>query len=150
MAYIENPIVEGKDFESVMNDVNGNFDNSKYVTETVFGVYTGNGESERFINIGFTPIAVEIHRYDGSQGCKVNDYYAMSDIAGGFALNGYDCYGEHGTAIKIVENGFSVRYNDPGTSSYQSGYCATNEVNMRYYFKAYKAIVATPTILEIN
>lgn len=26
MAYIENPIVEGKDFESVMNDVNGNFD----------------------------------------------------------------------------------------------------------------------------
>lgn len=25
MAYIENPIVEGKDFESVMNDINGNF-----------------------------------------------------------------------------------------------------------------------------
>lgn len=26
MAYVENPIVEGKDFESVMNDVNGNFE----------------------------------------------------------------------------------------------------------------------------
>lgn len=29
MAYVENPIVEGKDFESVAKDVNGNFENIK-------------------------------------------------------------------------------------------------------------------------
>lgn len=43
MAYVENPIVEGKDFESVMGDVNGNFSELK---QEVFdkGVFRKIGE----------------------------------------------------------------------------------------------------------
>lgn len=149
MAYVENPIIEGKDFGSVAKDVNGNFDNFKYVTETVFGMYVGNGETERFIELGFTPIAVEVHRSDGAQGHNVNNYYAMSDIAGGLALNGYRCE-SRGKAIEVVEDGFNVFFNDPNSGSDYTNYGVTNSNGSIYYFKAYKSICHTPSILEIK
>lgn len=35
MAYVENPIVEGKDFESISTDVNGNFEDIKNLLEYI-------------------------------------------------------------------------------------------------------------------
>ena len=51
MAYVENPIVTGKDFESVMDDVNGNFSEIKTNIDQNFGKWELVGE----INISGTP-----------------------------------------------------------------------------------------------
>lgn len=44
MAYIENPIVEGKDFKSVRDDVNGNFEEIKKYLSTEIGIWEKIGE----------------------------------------------------------------------------------------------------------
>ena len=92
-------------------------------SDVVFGTYTGDGSASRFINLGFTPVAVEVYTYQGKQagasGGMNNEYY------GGLALNGHPCY----KIIEVVENGFNVAVD----SDYKS-----NQQGLVYYFKAYK------------
>ena len=104
-------------------------------SEVVFGTYTGDGSTSRFINLGFTPVAVEIHSTDGSQstGWGAGNF----DSYGGLALNGHPCGDSQGNGIKIIENGFNV--------SYIEYRWMTNRKNNTYYFKAYK----NGTILEV-
>lgn len=94
-------------------------------SEVVFGTYTGDGSTSRFINLGFTPVAVEVYtdtgRQGGASGGLNNCYY------GGLALNGYPCR----DVIEVVENGFNV-FHDSKNSR------LSNNQGTVYYFKAYK------------
>lgn len=98
----------------------------------VFGAYTGDGEASRFIDLGFTPVAVEIYRADGSQ---VSDGSGSSvNYSGGFALSGAPCYTLSYKLIEISGNGFTIS-NGRQSNSINFSINATNSV---YYFKAYK------------
>lgn len=66
--------------------------------EIVLGTYTGDGESERVIDLGFTPKAVIL---ENSQG-----YRPVNVYSGGIVLPGHPI---NGNMVKIVEGGFSVR-----------------------------------------
>jgi hypothetical protein len=67
MAYVENPIVEGKDFEATANDVNGNF--SELRNET--GVWEKIGEIRisGLPPVGFPDIVKSLGNPCGSIGC---------------------------------------------------------------------------------
>lgn len=95
-------------------------------SEVVFGTYTGNGSSERFIELGFTPVAVEVYMSDGLQ---TKTLAASMDYYGGLAIKDYPCsYGTH-NIIQITDNGFYV---------YSNSYISSNYTNEVFYFKAYK------------
>ena len=102
-------------------------------SEVVFGKYAGNGEADRFINLGFTPVAVEIYTDNGLQGSPNG---GGDESYGGFALAGLNCGGD---SIKVDTNGFHVKY-DFSNNKF------TNKSNEVYYFKAYK----TGTIMEVS
>lgn len=103
-------------------------------TKMVFGTYTGTGEQERTINIGFTPTAVEIYSKDGKQGywCSAA---GRDEIYGGLAMTGFPCIARipnNNTVFEIVSGGFKV-YAGSGLSAT----IRANLLNYVYYFKAY-------------
>ena len=125
-----------QDIQTIHNLSNGSADDN-----IVFGVYEGNGQESRTINLGFRPAAVEVYRINGEQ-------YSQSGspgTSGGLAIDGYPCaYANElsditdlNKCIEIVDNGFMVR--DYYKS--QSGnniYVKTNRSGDAYYFKAYR------------
>ena len=125
-----------QDIQTIHNLSNGSADDN-----IVFGVYEGNGQESRTINLGFRPAAVEVYRVNGEQ-------YSQSGspgTSGGLAIDGYPCaYANElsditdlNKCIEIVDNGFMVR--DYYKS--QSGnniYVKTNQSGDAYYFKAYR------------
>ena len=106
---------------------------SEMKSSIVFGKYTGNGEAEREIYLGFTPTAVEVYRCDGLQNSLHTGTSYHDDHYGGLALKGQNCYDYDKPIIVVKEGGFKVYY------SISTSYCTcTNENNVNYYFKAYR------------
>ena len=102
-------------------------------SEVVFGTYTGNGSADRFIELDFEPIAVEVYADDGAQ---YNDSSTPHDYYGGLALKDNPCMSDAGLyVIKIDGNGFYVTL---ANNSNRSRYIRTNTSGSKYYFKAYK------------
>lgn len=135
MAYTENPILEGKDFESIAGDINGNFNalNQTINQAMIVGTYTGNGETTQDIIISNTdtPIAVEVFPVDADVDNPYNDYCLNMAQA----IKGVDCVFNGITALSIIQNGFRVSYQG-------SGYNYTtmlNNNNRIYFYKAYFA-----------
>lgn len=96
-------------------------------SEAVFGTYVGNGNSERTINLGFTPVAVEITTSYGMQ------YYnsgSHPQVFGGCAVSGKPCNFNSINAIEIVSNGFKVYYDNSRVY--------TNNSDTTYHFIAFK------------
>lgn len=87
MAYIENPIVEGKDFESVMNDVNGNFGEIKTDIEQNLGKWECIGEAS------ISGVPDFISSYSNSKKCL-----------GGLCCS-IDCNGLKYEKIYLIANG---------------------------------------------
>lgn len=121
--------------KTALDSINMNLLNS--MTAVVFGIYNGNGKDEQFINLGFTPVAVEVYSLNGLQ-CETyqpaNDTYYHH--YGGLALLNNPCRLNTLAAdpiIKIVNGGFNVYYkrNTPY-------YIYTNTSGKEFYFKAYK------------
>lgn len=128
--------------DGITDDKVANWDTK---TEAVFGTYTGNYVSsdtttaKQFINLGFTPVAVEVYRNDGWQAAgNPNSLYTWS-YSGGFALRDNPCkviyLSTEDVMLEIVENGFNV----------YSGYKSQSNVSYswslntgEHYFKAYK------------
>ena len=136
---------ENKSFENIMNNVNGNFNylnekidseiglvSDKINTQILFGVYTGDGTAERFIDLGFTPTAIEVYLKDGKQ----SDESTGTNHYGGLALNGFGCEISSRQILEVVNNGFKVFYVDPLTTSND---ILSNSSGKVYYFKAYKS-----------
>lgn len=135
MAYTENPILEGKDFESIAHDVNENFNalNQTINQAMIVGTYTGNGGATQDIIISNTdtPIAVEVFPVDADVDNPYNDY----GLHMAQAIKDVDCVFQGITALSIIQNGFRV-------SSQGNGYHYTtmlNNNNRIYFYKAYFA-----------
>jgi hypothetical protein len=156
MAFELPAISENKGFDEIQEKVNNNFQSvedkfRQIIAEgVIFGTYKGsyvNGnESTRtqFINLGFTPVAVEVYGTTGKQYYEydnVNGVWHFCD--GGLALKNHPCTLMGIDAIKIVENGFEVSYY-ASTSSGGWGRITTNSGT--HYFKAYKI----GSIIDIN
>ena len=105
-------------------------------SEVVFGTYTGDGTASRTINLGFTPVAVEVCDEMGRQ----YQFSGVRGIFGGIAVTGHPCAsGSSNKAIEIVENGFNVAYNS------EENPAKTNQGSITYYFIAYK----NGTVVEV-
>lgn len=97
------------------------------VTKIVWGSYTGNGAASKTISLGFTPQAVLLAAESGYFSFE-NGYY------GGLALldRPVTAWSENGTALKIVEGGFTVFF---GTTSINT--IATNTNGRKFYYLAF-------------
>ena len=105
-------------------------------SEVVFGTYTGDGTASRTINLGFTPVAVEVCDEMGRQ----YQFSGVRGIFGGIAVTGHPCASSStNKAIEIVENGFNVAYNS------EENPAKTNQGSITYYFIAYK----NGTVVEV-
>ena len=91
-------------------------------TETVTGVYTGDGTASRTINLGFKPKAVLV-LYEG----RVIWNY---DVYGGLVFEGYPTKSGEYVALEVASNGFIVHTNGNG--------CSTNDNNGEYHYIAFK------------
>lgn len=91
-------------------------------TETVTGVYTGDGAESRTINLGFKPKAVLV-LYEG----RVIWNY---DVFGGLVFEGHPVKSGTYTALEVASNGFIVHTNGNG--------CSTNDNNGEYHYIAFK------------
>ena len=94
--------------------------------EVVTGVYSGNGNSSRTINLGFTPKAVLVVTRDG----MVRN---AGDLYGGLALADHPLIYANVNGVEITSGGFTVR------SVEFSGYkVACNMAGSVYYYLAVK------------
>ena len=119
-----------------------NWDNK---SEVVFGTYTGNYVSsdtttaKQFINLGFTPVAVEVYRNDGWQTAGDPDGLYRWYYSGGLALRDNPCkvinLDTNNVILEIVENGFNVYSGEKGRSN-EHYFWSLN--TGEHYFKAYK------------
>lgn len=103
----------------------------KAKSEILFGTYVGNGEEDRFINLGFTPVAVEVYRADGWQAADVMG--GNRTISGGLALTGKPCVYSGHTIVGITSGGFNV-----SLKSTTDTFIRSNSSNVVYYFIAFK------------
>ncbi len=71
----------------------------------VTGTYTGDGNAEQFIDLGFTPDAVIITNNEGVMGNPTQTEYGKHFYYGGLILKN-----NGNSAAKIADNGFNVRY----------------------------------------
>ena len=159
MAYTENPILEGKDFESIAHDVNENFDiinneiNSR--NEVIFGYYIGNYvpaadskyySSTRIIDLGFTPSCVELWAANNTFLCYRYDGTAESYNIG-IATRNNPAYGLYGTMFEIVENGLKV-IESKDYREIPKTWTRCNYYGVKYLFKAYKDTIPSMGIKE--
>ena len=133
MAYTKNPILEGKDFESVAHDVNENFNLLNQAI--IVGTYTGNGEETQDIIISNTdtPIAVEVfpvnYANTDRQGYRFYEQWMAQ------AIKGVDCVDQDVTALSVIQNGFRVSSQRSQYNDYY--YSRLNDDNCIYFYKAY-------------
>lgn len=118
--------------------------NLKSYVNITSGWYTGNGEANRTINLGFTPACVIVFPYNGIifggyPSYQPRDIY----VYGGMAITGQKAYikyndeSQPATLLEIVTNGFTVHI----LRSYGNGSsdnAATNTNNITYYYLAVK------------
>lgn len=115
--------------DGITSEQKGKWDDK---SDVVFGVYTGNGESERTIDLGFTPRAVAVYRKDGWQSAgRIGN---STDYSGGLALEGYDIVAYDSPVLSVCENGFKVY----GKTISSVEYILSNKDGETYYFIAYK------------
>ena len=135
VANLQGQINQKQDASTAVNQ--GNLKNYVNVTS---GWYTGNGEANRTINLGFTPTCVIVFPYDG---IIFGGYptYSPRRVAtyGGMAVTGKSAYATHGsqtaTLVEIVTNGFTVHSILNGDDrDADSAY--TNNSNVNYYYLA--------------
>ena len=106
-----------------LNEISDLNDSIESKSEVDFGVYTGNGAQTRYIELGYTPVAVEIYM----QGYKQYDFdNATMELYGGLAFTGNPT----DNIIEVSDNGFTVHH--------KTNLISANKQNEKYYFKAYK------------
>lgn len=116
--------------------------NLKSYVNITSGWYTGNGEENRTINLGFTPTCVIIFPNDG---IIFGGYptYSPRHVAtyGGMAVTGQKASANHegslATLIEIITNGFTVHYLTNG-SDRDADSAYTNSNRVVYFYLAVK------------
>lgn len=125
-----------KSFKSIVDFVNNL--KTKVDEYVLCGVYVGNGEAERTIELGFEPVAVVVYRNDGWQ--SVGEVSFSGVCCGGLAMKEYPTKTRTGAgysdSISVCKNGFKV--SNIGASNASSWSAITNTSGQTYYFIAYK------------
>ena len=134
-ANLQGQINQKQDASTAVNQ--GNLKNYVNVTS---GWYTGNGEANRTINLGFTPTCVIVFPYDGIIFGGFPSYAPRTvNIYGGMAVTGKSAYISYGstiaTLVEIVTNGFSVHVLGACDNS-SCDNANTNGNNITYYYLA--------------
>ena len=115
---------------SIQNTVN-NLQNNSYTSSNkpyVIGYYQGNGDGQRTILLGFTPICVLVMYL----GRMTTDDTTNGRVYGGLAITGHSVLsGNEHVGLSIITNGFWVY-----TNSYN--YTYTNLNNEPYHYIAFK------------
>lgn len=109
MAYVENPIIEGKDFKSVAKDVNGNFDDLKKYIDANIATWEKIGE----VNIVGSP-------------SKVSGYSNTTKVLGE-KCGSIECHGERYEKIYLVTEG-----NLPSVTKLKTAMCTSYEGDSYY------------------
>nr|DAM99674.1 MAG TPA: hypothetical protein [Caudoviricetes sp.] len=134
-ASLQNQINNKQDASTAINQ-----GNLKSYVNIVSGWYVGNGEANRTINLGFTPICVIIFPDDGIIFGGYPSYSPRTiTVYGGMAVTGKSAYVSYdsiiATLVEIVTNGFNVHVlNACNDSSCNSA--STNGNNITYYYLA--------------
>lgn len=119
---------------SISDVICGMYNNLNYTTTKLDG---GQYQKKAFINLGFTPAAVEV--YTGWSAQYGHNCGSGSGLhLGGLALKDKPCYCSHTNnlpLIEVTENGFFV-YSYTGFEDVT--YCALNDIYGERYFTAYK------------
>ncbi len=116
----------GDDF--LRTEFNENFAKLDQIPEVVTGMYTGDGETARTIELGFRPQAVLVADSAGAMKSSQASY-------GGLALDGYPVVHGGTTIVEVVDGGFQVARGYQSGSSY---YADTNADGKEYHFLALK------------
>lgn len=131
---------QNENFQKITEQINeedivcGWYDNLNY-TETMLP--DSKYQRKAFINLGFTPVAVEVYTSWSAQyghNCSSGSGLHL----GGLALKNKPCICSHSSSlplVEITENGFFV-YSYTGFSDVT--YCALNDYYGERYFTAYK------------
>ena len=121
-----------------------NQENLKSYVNITSGWYTGNGEANRTINLGFTPTCVIIFPHDGIIFGGYPSYVPRNVyVYGGMAITGQKAYIQYSdtsqlaTLLEIVENGFTVHVLSSGGDGIKDN-AATNTSSITYYYLAFK------------
>lgn len=139
VANLQGQINQKQDASTAVNQ--GNL--KSYVNITS-GWYVGNGETNRTINLGFTPTCVIVFPYNGiifggypSYAPRNVYVYGGMTITGQKAYIQYSAESQPATLLEIVTNGFTVHVlSSDGNGS--SDNAATNTSNLTYYYLAVK------------
>lgn len=137
VANLQGQINQKQDASTAINQ--GNLKNYVNIAS---GWYTGNGEANRTINLGFTPTCVIIFPNDG---IIFGGYptYSPRRVAtyGGMAVTGQKASARHeeslATLIEIITNGFTVHYLING-SDRDADSAYTNSNGVVYFYLAVK------------
>lgn len=122
-------------FQKIINFIN--------TDPIVFGTYTGDGETSKTINLGFTPKAVVVYNRNGAQAYTTSASWLLN-YYGGFAMDGHPCIDTikdtNDTLIEIVTNGFKVYNVEDDTPSSIGGIRYRSYLNdeEEHYFIAYR------------
>lgn len=109
----------GDDF--LREEFNENFEKLDAAARVTAGVFTGDGTESRFIDLGFTPLAVLVESRNGTR--EQSTHYAIHD---GLALPGHPVGGQPSyPIIEVVSGGFRVYA--------YSGYAGNNNVAGNVY-----------------
>ena len=114
------------------DDFNEAFQTLDTLPRIVTGTYTGDGQSEHFIDLGFTPKAVLVFRCDGLNYFQSTHLYSY----GGLALQEHPCVPDSNSStvkyITVEEGGFKVYAVHDANC-----YARTNESGSCYHYIAF-------------
>ena len=118
----------GDDF--LLHEINENFAKLDQIPEIITGMYTGDGELARTMELGFRPLAVLVMDRTGATHSSQASY-------GGLALDGWPVIHGSVTIVEIGDGGFRVArgYKSSSSSSY---WADTNKENTIYHYLALK------------
>ena len=129
---------------NLQRQINNKMDANTYIPRVVSGSYTGNGEANMFINLGFSPSAVLL--FAGGEGvAKLIEYYEVNNDQYNQPREAVLCvqgqtYKNSGQpVISVGTNGFTVYYyNNTATAGRGDYYilCLANNSGIKYNYIA--------------
>ena len=103
------------------------------------GYYTGDGQANKTINVGFTPKAVLVVNHYGQmyilQGGAYNSHYGGLAVTGSASYSSTQYSNQRPVTLEITTNGFIVHYTTVSGSANANSY--TNVANSVYHYIAF-------------
>lgn len=129
---------------NLQGQINNKMDANTYIPRVVAGSYTGNGEANMFINLGFSPSAVLL--FAGGEGvAKLIEYYEVNynqynqPREAVLCVQGQTYKNSGQSVISVGTNGFTVYYYNNTVTTGRGDYnilCWANNSGIKYNYIA--------------